>query len=201
MQYLRALAQRIETVYQQLNLRFSDYQQQQGLSCISGCGRCCTNPDVEASPLEMLPLALNLFDQGQAEVTLDKLRAASGFHCLHYQRLSLDGARDQCGIYAHRPGICRMFGAAGVRGKDGQARLSVCQPIKTARADAYHQTLSALEVTPPPMIADGRQQLVNLDPLWGRQTLPINQALSWALEKVLTAAYYDDPDNDGTQAA
>jgi hypothetical protein len=31
------------------------------------CGKCCNNPEVEASVIEMLPLALRMYDEGKLE--------------------------------------------------------------------------------------------------------------------------------------
>lgn len=73
MQRLRDLSRRVEAVYGEMADTFSGYQQASGLSCRSGCGECCTQPTIEATVLEMLPLALHLFDQGKAEQTLTQL--------------------------------------------------------------------------------------------------------------------------------
>ena len=89
---LRELSRRVEAVYGEIAETFSDYQQRQGLQCRSGCGECCLAPTIEATVLEMLPLALHLFDQGKAEQTLSDLgQLTQQQSCVFYQKLSFDG--------------------------------------------------------------------------------------------------------------
>jgi len=163
----------------------------------------------------MLPLALHLFDTGRAEQAFDELDNYSGFACKQYQRLSLDGKEGYCGIYEYRPGICRMFGAAGYKTKSGEATLSVCKPIKQAVPEKYAAALIAIQPawgqsnnsdpmsisnSKPPMIAEGRQKLAQLDYELGDKLIPINDALRYILEKILTLSFYSQNINDGVAA-
>ena len=214
MNRLRELSSQVMDVYQSLSQEFSAYQSSQSLNCLERCGACCNNPDIEVSPLEMLPLALHLFDTGRAEQEFDELDNYSGFACKQYQRLSLDGKEGFCGIYEYRPGICRMFGAAGYKTKSGEATLSVCKPIKQAVPQKYAAALISIQpqrsdaieqlfigdiaannagqstAIKPPMIAEGRQKLAQLDYELGDKLMPINDALRFMLEKILTLSYY-----------
>lgn len=222
MQRLRDLAVQVLDEYQQLSNQFGAYQQITGLTCVSGCGACCNNPDVEVSELEMLPLALYLFDIGQAEEYLEICQQEGRFSCHLYRRHSLDGKQGECSYYAWRPAICRMFGAAGYRTKHTTPTLSVCAGIKQAMPEKYAQALIALQnvhdepsdnqhgqvvnnanesnnlhsVPAPPMLADGRQRIVQLDYALGEKLMPINQALQKALERVLTIAAYSYSEDD-----
>ena len=205
MNRLRELSSQVMDVYQSLSQEFSAYQSSQSLNCVEKCGACCNNPDIEVSPLEMLPLALHLFDTGRAEQAFDELDSYSGFACKQYQRLSLDGKEGYCGIYEYRPGICRMFGAAGYKTKSGEATLSVCKPIKQAVPEKYAAALIAIQPawgqsnnsdpmsisnSKPPMIAEGRQKLAQLDYELGDKLIPINDALRYILEKIITLSFY-----------
>ncbi|PTT95965.1 YkgJ family cysteine cluster protein, partial [Pseudomonas sp. HMWF031] len=129
-----------------------------------------------------------------------------------------------CGIYEYRPGICRMFGAAGYKTKSGEATLSVCKPIKQAVPEKYAAALITIQPqhldifekrlvddiaansevrvtsTKPPMIAEGRQKLAQLDYELGERLMPINDALRFVLEKTLTLSFYAQ-DIDGGVAA
>ncbi|CAI4163400.1 Fe-s-cluster oxidoreductase [Alteromonas macleodii] len=215
MNRLRELSSQVMDVYQSLSQEFSAYQSSQSLNCVEKCGACCSNPDIEVSPLEMLPLALHLFDTGRAEQAFDELDSYSGFACKQYQRLSLDGKEGYCGIYEYRPGICRMFGAAGYKTKSGEATLSVCKPIKQAVPEKYAAALIAIQPawgqsnnsdpmsisnSKPPMIAEGRQKLAQLDYELGDKLIPINDALRYILEKILTLSFYSQNINDGVAA-
>jgi len=224
MNRLRELSSQVMDVYQSLSQEFSAYQSSQSLNCLERCGACCNNPDIEVSPLEMLPLALHLFDTGRAEQEFDELDNYSGFACKQYQRLSLDGKEGFCGIYEYRPGICRMFGAAGYKTKSGEATLSVCKPIKQAVPQKYAAALISIQpqrsdaieqlfigdiaannagqstAIKPPMIAEGRQKLAQLDYELGDKLMPINDALRFMLEKILTLSYYSQDIDDGVAA-
>ncbi len=215
MNRLRELSSQVMDVYQSLSQEFSAYQSSQSLNCVEKCGACCNNPDIEVSPLEMLPLALHLFDTGRAEQAFDELDSYSGFACKQYQRLSLDGKEGYCGIYEYRPGICRMFGAAGYKTKSSEATLSVCKPIKQAVPEKYAAALIAIQPawgqsnysdpmsisnSKPPMIAEGRQKLAQLDYELGDKLIPINDALRYILEKILTLSFYSQNINDGVAA-
>jgi len=197
MQRLRELSRRVEAVYGEIADTFSGYQQASGLNCRSSCGECCTQPTIEATVLEMLPLALHLFDQGKAEQTLTQLEEfpeASG--CFFYHRLSFDGKQGHCSVYQQRPSICRVFGAAGYRDKMGKASLSVCKIIKQDRAERYQQHLIMLTEQPPPMMMTAKEQVNQLDYDLGSKHYPINQAMFLALEKVLFKAYYSNFTDD-----
>lgn len=197
MQRLRELARRVEAVYGEMADTFSLYQQQHGLGCQAGCGECCLSPSIEATVLEVLPLALYLFDQGKAEQTLTQLEAlAEPQSCFFYQRLSFDGRQGQCSVYLQRPSICRMFGVAGYRNKQGQKSVSVCKVIKANHPLAYQQTLIALESDPPPMMLSAQEEVNQLDYDMGKQFLPINDAIKQALEKVLFKAWYGGFNDD-----
>ena len=218
MNRLRELSSQVMDVYQSLSQEFSAYQSSQSLNCVEKCGACCNKPDIEVSPLEMLPYALHLFDTGQAEQVFDELQSYSGFACKQYQRLSLDGTEGYCGIYEYRPGICRMFGAAGYKTKSGEATLSVCKPIKQAVPEKYAAALIAIQPawgqshdsdpmstmsissSKPPMIAEGRQRLAQLDYELGDKLMPINDALRYILEKILTLRFYSQNIDDGVAA-
>lgn len=194
MHRLRELSRHVEAVYDELAQSFGDYQRRRGLHCIDGCGACCNNPEIEATPLEMLPLALTLFDEGRAEQVLSELEMYSGFACYHFQRLSLDGTQGYCRVYGQRPSICRMFGAAGYSGKDGKTQLSTCKTIKVSRPSQYADTLIAMQSDPPPMMRHGKERVRQLDYELGRHDMPINQALKVMLEKVLLQAYFSGGD-------
>ncbi|BFT31575.1 hypothetical protein D210916BOD24_27510 [Alteromonas sp. D210916BOD_24] len=205
MNRLRELSHQVMDVYQTLSLEFSTFQKSQSLNCISQCGACCNKADIEVSPLEMLPFALHLFETGLGEQMLEELEMYNGFACKQYQRLSLDGNEGYCGIYDYRPGICRMFGAAGYTTKTGEATLSVCKPIKQALPEKYAQSLISIQkqntqAIRPPMIAQGRQKLAQLDYELGKRLMPINDALRFVLEKVLTLSYYSSSVDDGVAA-
>ena len=68
--------QLVENLFYQLEQEIAEFEQVSGMYCVSGCGKCCTYPDVEASPLEFLPWAFHLFLNGEAEKILLGVRDA-----------------------------------------------------------------------------------------------------------------------------
>ncbi|OBP14172.1 Fe-S oxidoreductase [Rheinheimera sp. SA_1] len=187
---LEQLSQQVLAVMTEIGQDYSKYQQDRGLFCRSGCGECCQHPGIEATVLEMLPLAFRLIAEQRADQVLSDLAERDDARCYFYQSHSEDRKQGQCSVYQQRPGICRFFGAAGTTGKAGEYQLSTCRNIKTDHPTAYADTLIALESDPPPLIRHGQEQIRQLDPELASNPMPLNQALATALEKALFEQYY-----------
>ncbi len=187
---LESLSQQVLVVMADIGKEYAKYQQDRGLSCRSGCGECCQHPGIEATVLEMLPLAFRLINEQRAEQVLTDLAERDDARCYFYQSHSVDQKQGQCSVYQQRPGICRFFGAAGTTGRSGETLLSTCRNIKADHPTAYAETLIALGSSPPPLIRHGQEQIRQLDPELSNSTMPINAALSTALEKALFEQYY-----------
>lgn len=126
---IREFTFKVKKVYDEMSETFSIYQASTGLHCLSNCGRCCQNPDVEASVLEMLPFALKIYDEGKLDEWLTKLETTDQKHCLLFVPTGGEG-EGRCGSYNERPSVCRMFGVAGTFNKHHQVTLSICKYIK-----------------------------------------------------------------------
>ena len=187
---IRDFSQDLQKIYDEMGNTFSLYQKASGLSCLEGCGKCCTNPELEASVLEMFPLAVRLLDEGKLVEWLDKLESPTQDFCLMYESHSADGKLGRCGAYNERPSVCRMFGVSGYYDKHREITLSVCKLIR----DKYPELTKAWEAEvseeKTPMLITWSYQLANLDPALIQDKLPINQALKGALERVALYALY-----------
>lgn len=192
MQQLRDTASRLMILNDEIAQTYSRYQNDRKLFCRSGCGQCCLHPGIEASVLEMLPLALHLYDTGLAESTLDALQQHDQDQagCFFYQASSEDRKSGHCGVYPYRPAVCRMFGAAGYRGREGEVLLSVCKVIRADAPEAVIATEQSLSSETPPMMRNHKAQIAQLDYELSKENMPIKRATAAALEKVLTKAYY-----------
>jgi Fe-S-cluster containining protein len=192
MQQLRDTASQLMILNDEIALTYSRYQNDRKLFCRSGCGQCCLHPGIEASVLEMLPLALHLYDTGLAESTLDALQQHDQDQagCFFYQASSEDRKSGQCGVYPYRPAVCRMFGAAGYRGREGEVLLSVCKVIRADAPEAVIATEQSLSSETPPMMRNHKAQITQLDYELSKENMPIKQATAVALEKVITKAWY-----------
>lgn len=167
-----------------MSATFSGLQSQTDLPCLSDCGLCCHNPEVEATPLEMVPMALKILDEGTLEEWYERLQASEGKPCLIFNGKN-------CGSYNERPSLCRMFGVAGYYNKQHEVTLSICKLIKEERPEA---TAKALKEAGPhtPVMTQWTSQMQALNPILTESRRPINQALKIALEKVALWSQYQE---------
>lgn len=178
----------VEGLFEQLDLEISVFQNKTKLHCLAGCGNCCTNPNIEASPLEFLPWAFHLFLNGKAEDTLKDLNTKEKHSVCHiYSPLNvIDSTMGCCRNYKYRGLICRLFGYAATRDKYGQQRLVTCKIIKDNQKHLYQDTTEAINKgLYVPMFTDYYMQLSQIDFNMGNVIVPINKALKLAIEEVL----------------
>ncbi|WP_317206472.1 YkgJ family cysteine cluster protein [Allomuricauda sp. M10] len=189
----------VENLFGQLEKESTQFQKSSGLSCVSGCGKCCSYSQIEASPLEFLPWAFHLFLTGGAEETLDALNANPNTHCFLFKPLS---ALDQghCGSYPYRGLICRLFGFGATRDKYGSLRLATCKIIREGQAEQYKTVNEAIvKGLYVPVFTDYYMQLNQIDYALGSKLLPVNKALKMALEEVLQYYTYRPLPDAGIQ--
>ena len=188
---IREFSQDLQKIYDQMWEAFSQYQAASGLNCLVGCGKCCNNPEVEASVLEMFPLALRILDENKLEEWLDKLEEPAQDHCLMYEPHSPDGSKGQCGVYKERPSLCRMFGVAGFYNKHHEVTLSVCKLIREKYPDLTKVRESEVS-DKTPMHITWSYRLAQIEPGLIQDRMPINQALKKALERIALYAQYQE---------
>ncbi len=177
--------QLVEKLFYQLEQESTHFQQSSGLSCISGCGKCCTYSNIEASPLEFLPWAFHLFLNGEAEKILNTLNATTSVTCFIYKSLAF-ADQGRCSSYKYRGLICRLFGFAANTDKFGNLRLATCRIIKESQAENYNSTIEAIKNgLYIPVFTEYYMQLNQIDFHLGNIILPVNKALKMALEEVL----------------
>ena len=175
----------VERLFYKLEQETAQFEKSSGLSCVSGCGRCCTFPNIEASPIEFLPWAFHLFLSGEAENTLRLINKTKTSTCLIYKPLSIVD-QGRCGNYKYRGLICRLFGFAANKDKLGDLRLATCKIIKNGQSLNYNTTSEAiLKGLYVPIFTDYYMQLNQIDFNLRHIILPVNKALKMALEEVL----------------
>lgn len=185
MQRYRELAKLVQSIYSESGSSFNNFQTSSGFKCIEGCGRCCLNPDVSASMLEMLPMALELIDSGMADEVYSRL-SENLPSCIFYKFTSPDGLKGHCTSYLNRPSICRSFGA-GVRiSKTGQKDWVICKHIK----QNVPELLESVDKNTAPIIGTFASQVASLDHTLGSKLYPINIALKLMLEKLFLLSSY-----------
>lgn len=188
---MRELAAQVMAVYGRVDGAIAAFQAVVPLACPAGCGACCTYPEVEATPLEMLPLAVELFRRGEGELWLERLETAAGpgaGPCQFFAPDPLDPAsgRGRCTVYPWRPALCRLFGFATVMSKYGEPTLAVCARHREQVPDGVASAIAALAENPSCLPSFGAiaEQIIALDPSWGRDRLSINEAARVALGRV-----------------
>ena len=191
--------QLVEGLFDRLEKETNQFQQTSGISCVSGCGKCCTHPNIEASPLEFLPWAFHLLLSGKAEDMHAKLIDNPNVSCFLLSPVSAL-SKGHCGNYKHRGLICRLFGYAANRDKHGNLRLATCNIIKEEQEENYQATNEAISKgLYVPIFTDYYMQLNQIDFHLGNKLMPVNKALKMALEEVLQYYTYRPVPNSGKQ--
>lgn len=176
----------VEKIYQQLDQEIAQFKCHSGLSCIAGCGACCTKADIEATALEFLPFAYYYFTNGKALEMLEKVKTHPTSFC-HLLSLSIaGGSKGMCGDYVYRGLICRLFGYAVARDKYGNLRLVSCNKIKEQQAETYAASVEKIKAgLPVSVMSQYYSRLSSIDQELSRKFYPINVAMEKALETVL----------------
>lgn len=186
----RDLAVRIRQEYAEMTHIFSDFQDSSKLYCPPSCGKCCTNPEIEATPLEMLPMVLDLLDSNK--LTLEYIQNIDQSSlCFAYSMNQNNPSLGTCLEYKNRPSICRMFGVAGYKLKDENVSVSVCKTLK----EKYPQEYSELKNNSnhAPLMSKWSTKVRVLDPDLGFKYYQINQAFKLMAQKVLLLSEYEQP--------
>ena len=174
----------VKRVYARLDKEIATMQKASGLHCLTGCGECCKKPDIECTPLEFLPLALELYDEGRAEQAWEELQEQHNSLCYVF-RPHVTNFGGLCNAYPNRGLICRLFGFTARTNKEGQRELVTCKFIKEEQALAFTQVAEELKAGKKiPVMSEYYTRLTSIDPTLA-EFYPINQAIQKALEVVM----------------
>ncbi|MBN2529800.1 MAG: YkgJ family cysteine cluster protein [Deltaproteobacteria bacterium] len=178
------LAARVMRIYEEFDNQISRLPTQFGIHCPPGCGTCCSSAKVEATPLEMIPLAEELWRSGRAHALVDQYDGkALPDICLFYTPDALHFNHGRCSVYPHRPTLCRLFGFAAIRNKRGRREFAACRFVREMAPQAVLAVQADLdsggEIL---MFTEAASRIGELEPSMNRQ-YPINRALWLALEK------------------
>lgn len=177
----------IEHLFDSLEIEITKFKSDSNLYCISGCGKCCTTPHIDASPLEFLPWAFHLFLNHKATETLHELKNNNTSFCYIYKPLnSINNNNGSCSSYKYRGLICRLFGFAASKDQFGKLRLATCKIIKETQTENFKNTSEAInKKLYVPVFSDYYMKLAQIDFKMATTMLPINLALQKAIEEVL----------------
>jgi Fe-S-cluster containining protein len=193
---------KVAELFEGIDKKVIEFQLKSGLRCPRMCGACCPTGDVQTTVLEMLPAAQEILRRGDADFWLDRIGAQDRPSlCVFYQSLPAPDASGHCEFYAWRPAVCRLFGYAATRTRDGKPALAVCKHLKQTAPDDVAAATS-LEADAPCFTWYGTQ-ICGLDPVLGTKILPINAALRHAIERMglqIHLAYGDRLGSSSTAA-
>lgn len=176
----------VEEVFASLDQDIRNLQSWSGLHCKIGCGKCCFKADIEATVLEFLPFAHDLYVDNLAFDWLVKLKDNGSPICLILN--PTQAGVGLCSEYKNRGLICRLFGFSARTNKYGKKELVTCQVIKTEQQAEFEDAASKLENKEVPMMQQYYWKLQAIDHELAHQFYPINEAIKKAIETVL--AYY-----------
>ena len=179
------LSQRVLELYSEMDRQTAEFQIATELRCLPGCGQCCESATAEATVIELLPAAGELFSRGEAQQWLERIaRVGETEGCVFFQPDRLIPGNGHCQLYMFRPSVCRLFALAAMRNKDGKPELLTCRRQK--------EQISVLVKGAQEAISRGMAapsfdyfflKMVALEPSLARQRVPINRALHLALER------------------
>ncbi len=181
---LQELESQVLELYRSLDAAVAEYAAGTNLACPAGCGQCCRSEKVEATVLECIPLAFELFRTHQAELILKRLeKNGDERQCILYRADFTEAGLWGCSQYSHRAVVCRLFGFAGNRDREGIPRLAMCRIMKERLADITPPGGDD-EHSPMPLFSEAGLRISALHPGLGAARMPINRALLEALRKV-----------------
>ncbi len=186
--------QAVEKVFKALEKELATFKNGTGLKCLSGCGLCCHNPNITATPLEFLPFAYELYKQDLAYQWLEDVQSSGTSFCKILKPMMIEGDQGFCSQYKYRGLVCRLFGHSASRNKLGQLELATCKTIKSEFPEAYQKAKVHISNSGKvPIMTDFYHQLRSIDADLGRQLVPINDAIAEALKVVLGYYAYRKP--------
>lgn len=181
----RALAG-LTRVYHDLDRDAARFRRASRMNCPENCGKCCENPYVEVSTLEMLPLAGILWKRKRPDLWIKKLeRLPQQGRCVFYRKISGVEGRGRCRVYVFRPLMCRLFGFCAKINKWGQKQLVTCQVFKRHMAVTYTRVSAAINQNMDvPSMNDYRSRVMSFDPAHGVKLYSLPEALREAMSVV-----------------
>jgi uncharacterized protein len=175
-------------IYKRFDKAIASFQSATGLLCPSGCSTCCIEGDVEATVLEVLPLAMEIYSRKEEDAILsailERQNAEDSLCVLFKNPLNHDDA-GPCGYYEFRPLVCRLFGFASRKNKSCEIEFMTCRIIKEQFPDDVKKAENAISKGYKlPVFQDSFMKISSMKPGTGTRRLPINEAIKEAIESL-----------------
>lgn len=181
------LTSEVIRIYQEIDQKTA-WLQAAGLRCPPGCGTCCESPEVEATVLEALPLAEEIYRrkvEGRVLIAIAEREDQGDLRCVLCRPDLLSPGKGRCSYYEFRSLACRLFGFAARRNKYGHLEFCACRVIKERNPQAVRRVeIKICEGLDVPVYQESFMRIASMDPGMGFPRLPINRALKEALERL-----------------
>lgn len=89
-------------LYSEIDERIARFKTVSGINCVEGCGICCNTEagNIEATIMEMLPLSISIWQNGQADHWLENAAdMRNSPRCVFYPGHRLAGQYGCCSAY------------------------------------------------------------------------------------------------------
>jgi len=178
-------AEDVAALFKEIDQAQAEFASASGIACLPGCGKCCYNPEIEISPLEVYPWALEIIKRGEAEKYLELLAGHGSAVCFFYRYDLNDPTQGCCDNYHFRPLLCRLFGCSILPDKFGDPRPVLCKLVKKADPDLENRvTQLTKKGINAPVFNTYYTRLAGIDHFFGNARLPINRAFADTLQKI-----------------
>jgi len=172
--------------YKKFDQIIKDFCKTTGLSCVPNCSYCCRHWWVEASVLEVLPLAREIYARGQEQVVMELIEHKDSLGdevCVLLSPEATKATEGYCRYYQWRPLMCRLFGFALRRNRRGELEFCSCRIVREAQPSSIRRAEMAIRGgLKLPVYQDAFMQVASLDPSRGYRRVHINRAIKEALE-------------------
>ncbi len=180
--------QKIESLQAEADRATASFKKRYHVDCIEHCAECCKYSQIEANPLEFLPLAWHYYKIGQLEQLFDRVSNWDGAQCVFSV---LDKDKWGCSVYPTRGMICRLFGFSSVMDKTGKPNFACCHTLKVAQPEKMKCICERVHSSgKTSIISNFYQRLSDIDFGFEQEMVPINQAIKEACEIVFNHVGY-----------
>jgi Fe-S-cluster containining protein len=177
---------KVQEIYRSLDRDIGLFQLATGLRCPRGCGICCKSPEVEATVLEVIPLAFQIQREKREEavlISIEEELSRGDLTCVLVRPGEDRAGEGRCSYYGLRPLLCRLFGFSLRYNKYGRPELCPCRVIKETAPNKVQEACKAIQNgLQGPVYQTSFLSIASLNPGIGYRLIPINQAIKEALE-------------------
>ncbi len=178
----------LQSLWREIDTQINHFKSATNLDCPPGCARCCRtfSGKIEVSIFEMLPLSIYLWQRGEAEIFLEKIKVADqGSPCVLLRTELSAQDKGGCQFYDFRPLVCRLFGYSATFDKRGKPAMVLCQALKMKdpllEGRLNQEIRNGMNV---PILSSCCRKPAWMNPHLGKDRTSINEALRQALEWV-----------------